>query len=129
MPDSDIQRLVERIEGAGGPDRELDDEIAFAVSAMGEKVPCGHTLNRLTGHKSGIAARRYTASIDAAMTLVPEGWSFEVRSSGTGDPGQASVWNPMRAPGHEEYRVSNFATPALALCACALKARNPRCLT
>jgi len=102
---TDLSSLIERIEKSEGADREIDRQIGLAVSVQ--------------------PAPAYTASIDAAMTLVPEGWSFEVRSSGTGDPGQASVWNPMRAPGHEEYRVSNFATPALALCAAALKARNP----
>lgn len=117
----EIKSLIERIEKSEGADRELDHAI---YEALGKPVV---RMASASTHGTDLVnwAPFYSASLDAAVTLVPEGWSFEVRSSGTGDPGQASVWNPMRAPGHEEYRVSNFATPALALCAAALKARNP----
>jgi hypothetical protein len=65
----------------------------------------------------------YTASLDAAMTLVPEGMSFEVRRSGTGDRGQATVWCPLHAVSIREWRVTGCASPAHALCAAALRAR------
>ena len=57
------------------------------------------------------------AFLDAAMTLVPEGWSVG-QWSVIGKPDSCQVFR-----GAEEVLVS-AATPALALCAAALRARN-----
>lgn len=130
-------KLIERIEGASGGSRELDDEIAFAVSAMGERVPCGHTFNRITGHKSGIAARHYTTSIDAAMTLVPEGWRVSkleqhwrtgrwiAQLSERPTEGQLKAFDDGKTIGWNTADTSpDAATPALALVVAALRSRS-----
>lgn len=54
----------------------------------------------------------FTRSLDAAITLVPEGVIWDVTSTG-----QAWVMDD------NEQEISKAKTPALALCAAALKAR------
>ena len=98
--------LAERCEQATGPSPDLDKGIAVA---------CRHTpTNR---------PRYYTASLDAAMTLVREGhgWRLWVPNSESPEPSPfVTLWGNRR-----EYapRDSIAATPALALCAAALRAR------
>ena len=63
------EELAERIEAAEGADRALDVAIALAtggVNAIGNDIlwPSGFRL----------PCPCYTVSIDAALTLVPEGW-------------------------------------------------------
>jgi hypothetical protein len=75
---------------------------------------------------------KYTASLDAAMTLVPEGCLFTVRTVWDGDEtaGLASVsrYTPAKPCRHprrywmDEHQTT-AATPALALTAAALRAR------
>ena len=78
---------------------------------------------------SGPEVGAFEAKLDAqayesaAMMLVPEGLSFEVRRSGTGDKGQATIWNPMCVPGDpSEVRVVGCSAPALALAAACCRA-------
>lgn len=55
------------------------------------------------------------ASLDAALTLVPEGWDWVINSDGA---------CTLEHPDHAVPLVEAFAaTPALALCAAALRAR------
>ncbi len=100
---TDLSELIERIEAASGPDREIDhaiyhDLLGFcrhlnkkrtgAQSDTGfDCLDCGAdswgNKSREGGYPAGQglhdSAPRYTASIDAAMTLVPEGWIVEIR--------------------------------------------------
>jgi hypothetical protein len=63
----------------------------------------------------------YTASIDAALTLVPEGWQRSIWIGDSDDQRTALVeLCPYDADTEVQVRA---ATPALALCAAALKAR------
>lgn len=100
--------LIARIESADGPDRELDAEIAKAVGAQGTYRAdflgwddVGHAI-----YRPGYA--RYTASIDAALTLVPDDCGFVV----------------MGKAAKVGCHIGSGATPALALAAAALKARG-----
>lgn len=120
MPPADLRALAVRVERLTGPDREVDAEIAFATGGGTSLLPVLSGSNIVA---ASLDCPRFTASLDAAASLVPKGWSYEVRCSGTGDRGQALIWNPMRAPGHQEHRVTGCATPALALTAAALRAR------
>lgn len=119
MPD-DLMRLAERCEAAIGANRKLDHEINIAIGRPQEWV--------------GFLLPRFTASLDAAMTLVPEeddSWSLLKRPSDEGASFKATVsWTEvtrhkkpqpyvMRQP---RVRWAEAATPALALCAAALKA-------
>lgn len=78
------------------------------------------TCRKCDQFKAMLAAKAYES---AAMMLVPEGLSYEVRRSGTGDKGQATIWNPMCVPGDpSEVRVVGCSAPALALAAACCRA-------
>lgn len=119
--------LIERIEAAEGPSRELDLEVAYAVDWRWEDWEDGDPTVRGHVDKHGfdwMLARlnqsvtvwprllpQYTASLDAAMSLVGD----NVWKAGDDDMG-----GPFGVVGDE---LVYAATPALALCAAALKAR------
>lgn len=104
---SDYEELAGRVEAAMGPDRDLDRDIA----------------NLAHGYANDGSVPRFTASLDSALTLVPEGLLFRVLNH---DP--ATLKPPCFAevgqPSHSEYGQETFAaTPALALTAACLRAR------
>jgi hypothetical protein len=106
--------LAERCEQAAGPDRELDAEIALAIGYTREKKgreriawwrnPKGQQIGYDGWHNFPPS---FTASLDAAVTLVPEGCGWMVMNNAA----KVGRW-PSRG-----------ATPALALCAAALRAK------
>lgn len=106
--------LITRLESADGPDRELDADIHESI---------GNIVDRgcpITWHYED-ETPRYTASIDAALTLVPEGWHMSVNTTvGALLQGSAAVRDRDGGPSF----ASAAATPALALAAAALKARG-----
>ena len=73
---SGLAELIERLEKATGPDRQLDHDIALATgwaqsfSGATGTSPAGLISPDGNYHYS---ARPFTASIDAALTLVPDG--------------------------------------------------------
>ncbi len=97
--------LAERCEQAAGPDRELD----FAIAA-GVGWPDSPNLHQ--------HARRYTESLDAAVTLVPEGWTWARYHSGAVECGTLN--------GPDEsilFERGQGTSTARSLCAAALRAR------
>lgn len=115
----DLLELAERCEKASGPDRELDAAIA-AVSGY-RVVDEGHPLGRCCYDRNGISIvlPRYSASLDAAMTLVPADWHTSLR--GINDSWHVSMNPTSRGPIAETFAFS--ATPALAAIAASLRAR------
>lgn len=134
--------LIARLEAATGPCRELDAAIAEAI---------GHTVKYDKDHPrdttpyyqpvpdySWQPVPTYSASIDAALPLVPEGW--HLASLGFIHPDfrqvaerewQADIFGPVTwtetydFPEPEYEAVGgNAPTPALAICIAALKARS-----
>lgn len=61
----------------------------------------------------------YTTSLDAAVTLVPEGWVFSLNTF----PASASAYVMDASSRIIRPNQQYIATPALALCAAALRAR------
>lgn len=111
-----VVELAERCEAATGPDWSLDCDIARARGYHVPNPPTGGGLAVPTG-----SLPRFTASLDAAMTLVPEGWFWRVGHSTLYD-GWAAL-NRVH-PDHcnrEDEAFAKAATPALALCAAALR--------
>jgi len=111
--------LADRCEQAAGPDRELDAEIAWMLTAQDRKRLGAPDLRREIWH-AGLPTPAwvlfenvssfhpaYTASLDAAVTLVPEGWG----------------WMMMGNAAKVGRLPSRGATAPLALCAAALRAR------
>jgi hypothetical protein len=97
-----MKDLIARLEKADGADRALDWEI--------------HVANGLEGVGAYAQHPRYTASIDAALTLVPEGMHGHVEFGQSSH--SAIIWNGVE-------RIEGLAaTSELALCIAALKARS-----
>jgi hypothetical protein len=102
------------------PSKDLDGAIGYAVDATPKAKPV-YKRGRYIGNKPVLIRIEavwlpYTASLDAAVTLVPEGvdWSLQVEP---GDTIMASVWL-------DDDGVHSCAnSPALALCAASLRAR------
>ena len=95
--------LIARLEAATGPSFTLEQEIFRLLNPNATKLSIPNN---------------YTASIDAALTLVPkgEGWAIMAVKSvfhvGIGDTARNAKW----------YAVA--PTPALAICIAALRARG-----
>lgn len=128
----EIVGLAERCEKAEGPDRELDKAIVLALKpeAMfqtddGYDEPIVFHAEPVVRWKHVLP--RFTASVDAALTLVPEGWI--VANLCQGDSGK--WWAELRHGYLTSYdkvalgKQLDPATPALAICAAALRARAP----
>lgn len=131
----DIQRLVERIEAASESSRELDalicEAIALPLCVPPDCLPdvlrknIAQTLDGSWPHDTE-SVPAYTASIDAAMTLIAPGkdacgvlWNVEAWDGpGVHAPHVSATAWVCGAP-----RVY-AATPALALCAASLRARQ-----
>lgn len=111
---SELLKLAKRCEAAIGPDRELDAAIAIANGSKAV-VSYGHpALGNF--YRAPAFFKHYTASLDAAMTLLPDRawWSVEAQPLGSG--------KYLSECGDE--RVASAVSPALALCAAALRARD-----
>jgi hypothetical protein len=106
-----LLQLAERCEAAEGADRELDWAIFDLVATNPQR--CGYMELGLQ------AVPAYTASLDAAMTLVPEGWNG--RLEWCRGAGYADLAHVKAGRGFEDCRPAK--TAALALCAAALRAR------
>lgn len=113
---TNLQELIERVERASGPDRELDGKIALSLGWTFEKMKGDarpyYRKPGVTRYYERSEPPAYTAALDAAMTLVPRYLVNELTLVG-GSYWQATV-------GDEQ---ADAATPALALCAASLKAR------
>jgi hypothetical protein len=140
---TDLNDLASRVEAATGADRELDLAIHHAVQlkryrwaefggmyeqdhvAVEEPPPYVASMIEEQGHVPRslwepdiLAIPRYSGSIDAAMSLVPEGVNIGLHIDQNGCDcawsSRAVGWQPRVAPGN---------SPALALTAAALRAR------
>lgn len=153
-----MDELIARLEKATGPDRELDallgaacavvddfDPLWFTVPALyvGDergtiRIYAGKVDPSVRHHKYSRKARLFTASIDAALTLVPEGWSmwFGINGNKGATASVCSNWNDDHAPTFQSYdrrprergqlppEETFCANAAIALCIAALKARQ-----
>ena len=114
--------LIERIEALEGPDREVDRLVGRA--AGWRHVPSGkYDWMKPSGMYCTIGLPPFTASLDAAMTLVPEGWSGLLGFRGTHDYIEERGHAHIQTIVGEKEAYAEASTPALALCAAALRAR------
>lgn len=116
-----LMDLAERCEKADGADWNLSADIARAMGwAEGE-----HAWHSLDWRSRQSGPPHYTNSLDAALSLVPEGWRWSLdhtQKPPYRDCGMATLYAP--GDGWTPADVSEIygATPALALCAAALRA-------
>lgn len=121
----ELGELAERLEKASGPDQEIDGAICLAL---------GWTLQKMKGdsrpyyRKPGVTLYymrseppAYTTSIDAALTLVPEGWTWDVDATA---PELGIDWT-LHAPSKHGRRITGTSEhAAIALCIASLRARG-----
>jgi hypothetical protein len=141
-----IEELIARLEVAAEGSSELDWWVYFTATDRGRnnfsqpeenlKLPwpqwieC-HPMEMRLPHDYDEDLRPYTRSIDAALTLVPEGWFVAIKAFGKF--GHADVFHPEKLAagglfpdaGEDDstIRVRNAASPAIAVCIAALRAR------
>ncbi len=126
--------LIERLEKAAGPDRELDGDIAMATGPW-TKYDLGDNCWqwRFNGVNFGTHPPHYTSSLDAALTLVPahSAWAAE-HDAGFG---KSTKRLPFAFVSIQDDRLDHMSPknpqhigrhdcPAIALCIACLKARN-----
>ena len=115
--------LIAALEAATGPATELDAEIIYLFID-----PIRYDLERDDGDYTYVvdgqvfAVPKFTASIDAALTLVPGGWMVELWLA---QPTETQRWDSNVVVYYERSRAvrAEGKTPAIALCIAALKAR------
>lgn len=126
-----LEEVIARLERAAGPDRELDADIIRALYpachigpyVVGDDEPVVFHAEPLVQNKHEVP--RYTSSLDAALTLVPEGWfvaNFAQWRSGAPTRTWAATLK-LDPDCDEERHTSNRPSAALALCLAALRAR------
>lgn len=124
---SALLELASKCEAAAGPDRRLDAEIACVTKFANRRPAEPNDFDGKYGYDAGnikvetgfLMSDRYTASLDAAMTLVPEEALWSVGHVGDTSPGRFGATVMPFGPD----KFGEAATPALALCAAALRAR------
>jgi len=140
---TDFLELAERCETAPGPDRELDLAIINGITSKPgwfwhDKIAGIISRDDYGANALGnplCSLEDYTSSIDAAITLVPEGYAIDGFMIWPGHPSTLTVLGTMRREfgldrtiewthtGGDGKWKTQAATPALALCAAALRAR------
>lgn len=132
--------LIARLEAAEEGSRELDAEIELSRRKfLGIIVGAGWAANYVLDKgpvlgwiwdgknlTSQLKAPHYTTSIDAALTLVPEGvqWCWKVERHHDEFSAVLTFWAGIGEKHSGPFVAGDAATPALALCAAALKARQ-----
>lgn len=141
---STLIALADKLEKATAPSRELDALIACACNIRPDwlrgdtrkLVATGRGHVSAGKHGPGFDAPAYTASIDAALTLRPDGWLLTGLSDGILDPkyrdvrsltkwltGMARLGAVVNGPQDAGGMVSSMgANPAISVAAAALRA-------
>lgn len=128
----DLEELACRVEGLSGPDREVDELVADALFERSRfaqladaPIGTGCMMWWQDGHEQ--SALRYTASLDAAMTLVKEDAFWRVGHDGEGpDPSLLKAIISVAKEGEVAitFKTALADTAPLALTAAALRARK-----
>lgn len=134
-----LLELAERCEKAIVPDRDLDGLIMAALFRREDRmigtqeeqddgswapISTPVWVDPATGQWLSTAPREFTSSIDAAMTLVPEGYAVELSEAwGPGRTDWRAVMKARTIDGSGIWPKATSAKPALALCAAALRSR------
>ncbi len=132
-PSKQIEELIGRLEKATGPDRELDFDIAIQT---GWKIADDCAFSDYAKQYPKLARKDnfpyYTSSIDAALTLVLEGFRWRVERynidetkcrAELAEVGQIINAGMDYGIGIKCRAQTSASTPALALCIASLRAR------
>lgn len=135
----DLQALLERVEKAVGPDREIDCAVAVAVDGYfvqgadpwGRPKYCYRDAEGIVSPGQGhdMLVRRYSASVDDDLALaerVLPGWECGVWAQTAEWRKRPKTWiGVLHDPrGWAGETRSELATPALALLAAIIRAKQ-----
>lgn len=151
---NELDELIRRLEAATESSREFDaaiykattreptadEQIARARQALGRE-PSDAMQGMFRGSEEYALAnpRPYTTSLDAALTLVPEGMPIDVHIGPRGRGNDATVYQPVKSLDDQGRRVTTYVpheakavregtmhwNPApVQLCIAALRARE-----
>ena len=114
-----MSELIKKLEAAPEGSRALDKEIhwhLFGMHPSDFKRTPAFTIDK----DQGLILPRYTTSIDAALTLVPDGTYIEIIGCFGNMPSGGAKLTDL-----DQNEILGAAqTPALALCIVALKAQE-----
>lgn len=110
---TNLDKLIQGIERASEPDRALNAELLRQLGWTQD----GRDAFSPDGSRA-LSVPDYLGSLDAAMTLVPNGLHWSVGFDTQGNRALISKSGSMKV------ETGKAATPALALCAAALRARE-----
>jgi hypothetical protein len=130
-PHTTLLELADRCEQATVADRELDGAICVALQFGGENSEGAANVRLEVGDAEWLEFEigeeaccnkvpELTASLDSAMSLIPEGWTWDVDAT---VPEMGIDWT-LHEPIPDGLRIKGSnEQPALALCAASLRAR------
>jgi len=111
-----VTDLITRLERAEGPDRELDCRIWCVMRGADFDL-----YSQVVPNFNEWQALRYTASIDAALTLVPDEYLLGILAELENGRWTTKLLNRREIAG---LPPESGPTPALALCIAALRAQQ-----
>ncbi len=114
----ELLKLAKRVEALSGPDREVDELIERAVGKY--SAFSYYTLG--DDDQSDYIPTRYTTSLDAALTLRSSGWTIAHICEEDDKRWFAELRHGFKTSYDHVAMAGKCATPALALCAAALRA-------
>lgn len=116
--------LIGRLKAATGPDPDLDAEIWMTLNPDWRSFARTKVGGWFTKDGATRPASAYTDSIDAALTIVPMSlyWLIGCGKVTPGEPLYGA--QVLRHDGSVVAEAESDATPAIAICIAALKARN-----
>lgn len=117
--------LIYRLQNLVGPSRDADAEIYLLVSGFPEDSHRPGWLGPNPGDQHGTfegRARRYTESVDAALTLIPPGWTRCVDASAPEEGIDIDLYPPDEFSPASSVRGAH-AIEAIATAIAALRAR------
>lgn len=128
---TDLKSLIAELEQAKEGSRKLSDKVLLACgwttsddkdtrkrfwcSPEGEYYDWWDDPHARSRDGPPLKRPSPTESLDAALTLVPKGWMWELDSSGGAE---------LNAGWGKAFVLASGSSPALALCIAALKARE-----
>lgn len=124
-----LSDLIARLEAAKEGSRELDADLHPTPAWHDED--CDEWRAQYGDTGGTIEVPHYTTSLDAALTLVPAGWNYQLLKTGgvlllSGKPFSASIKAPSEYGWVDPpYPSDGYAdTMPLSLCIAAMKARE-----
>jgi hypothetical protein len=120
-----IDELIARLESAAEGSRDFDYRIAQVIgNKWMEGVREGDSPPFAPRSIADRTIPRYTTSVDAALTLVPDGWVVANISQNDNRLWWTCLNRGYRTSYDATAIAGDLATPALAVCVAALRART-----